>query len=66
MALNAKKLDIAPNTLATALCQLLALIIKKHRQENDNDDNNASVAVPLECNQRRSIIRITQSEQAPD
>ena len=65
MALNAKKLNVAPNTLAKALCQLLAHIMKKHRQENNNDDT-ASVAVPLECNQRRSIIRITQSEQAPD
>ena len=65
MALNAKKLNVAPSTLAKALCQLLAHIMKKHRQENSND-NTASVAVPLECNQRRSIIRITQSEQAPD
>ena len=63
MALNAKKLSIAPNTLATALCRLLAHIMKKHRKENNN---NASVAIPLECNQRRSIIRINRSEQAPD
>ena len=65
MALNAKKLNVAPSTLAKALCQLLAHIMKKHMQENSNN-NTASVAVPLECNQRRSIIRITQSEQAPD
>ena len=65
MALNAKKLNVAPRTLATALCQLLAHIMQKHMQENNNN-NTASVAVPLECNQRRSIIRITQSEQAPD
>ena len=63
MALNAKKFGIAPNTLATALCRLLAHVMKKHRKENKN---NASVAHPLECNQRRSIIRINQSEQAPD
>ena len=46
MALNAKKLNVAPSTLAKALCQLLAHIMKKHRQENNND-NTASVAVPL-------------------
>ena len=65
MAFNAKKLSMVPNTLATALCRLLAHVMKKHRQENKN---NASVyiAIPLECNQRRSIIRINQSEQAPD
>ena len=63
MALNAKKFNIAPDTLSTALCRLLAHIMKKHRKENNN---NASVAIPLECNQRRSIIRINRSEQAPD
>ena len=63
MTLNVKKLSIAPNTLATALCRLLAHVMKKHRQENKND---ASVAIPLEGNQRRSIIRINQSEQVPD
>ena len=63
MALNAKKLNIAPDTLSTALCRLLAHIMKKHRKENNN---NASVAIPLECNQRRSIIRVNRSEQAPD
>ena len=31
---------------------LLAHIMKKHMQENSNN-NTASVAVPLECNQRR-------------
>ena len=63
MALNAKKLNIAPDTLSSAVCRLLARIMKKHRKENNN---NASVAIPLECNQRRSIIRINRSEQAPD
>ena len=63
MALNAKKLNVAPKILATALCRLLAHIMKKHMKENKN---NASVAIPLERNQRRSIIRINQSEQAPD
>ena len=63
MALNARKFGIAPNTLATALCRLLAHVMEKHRLENKN---NASVAIPLECNQRRSIIRTNRSEQAPD
>ena len=63
MALNAKKLSVAPKVLAAALCRLLAHIMKKHMKENKN---NASVAIPLEGNQRRSIIRINQSEQAPD
>ena len=63
MALNAKKFNIAPDTLSKAVCRLLAHIMKKHRKENNN---NASVAIPLECNQRRSIIRINRSEQAPD
>ena len=62
MALNAKKFSIAPDTLAMALCRFLAHVMKKHMKENNN---NVSVAVPLECNQRRSIIRINQSEQAP-
>ena len=42
MALNAKKLSIAPNTLATVLCRLLAHVMKKHRKENNN---NASVVI---------------------
>ena len=63
MALNAKKFNIAPDTLSKAVCRLLAHIMKKHRKENNN---NASVAIPLEGNQRRSIIRINRSEQAPD
>ena len=62
MALNAKKLAIQPEVLAKALCRLLAHITKKHRRENPI----ASVAIPLGCNQRRSIIRTGQSEQAPD
>ena len=62
MALNAKKLDVQPETLAKALCRLLAHITKKHQREN----NNVSVATTLESNQRRSIIRTTPSEQPPD
>ena len=62
MALNAKKLGVAADSLATALCRLLAHITKKHRREN----SIASVAIPLGCNQRRSIIRTSQSEQEPD
>ena len=62
MALNAKKLGVQPETLAKALCRLLAHIAKKHQREN----NNVSVATTLESNQRRSIIRTTPSEQPPD
>ena len=62
MALNAKKLAVQPEVLSKALCRLLAHITKKHRRENQI----ASVAAPLGCNQRRSIIRTGQSEQAPD
>ena len=61
MALNAKKLATQPEVLSKALCRLLSYITKKHRREN----SIASVAIPLGCNQRRSIIRINQSEQAP-
>ena len=59
MALNAKKLGAQPETLAKALCRLLAHIAKKHQRQN----NNVSVATTLESNQRRSIIRMTPSEQ---
>ena len=62
IALNAKKLTVQPKVLAKAVCRLLALITAKHRREN----NIASVAQSLDGNQRRSIIRTNQSEQAPD
>ena len=62
MALNATVLGVPLNTLATALCRFLAHIAKVHKREN----HIASVAVPLGCNQRRSIIRTNQSEQEPD
>ena len=47
MALNAKKLDVQPETLAKALCRLslLAHITKKHQREN----NNVSVATKLQA-----------------
>ena len=44
MALNAKKFNIAPDTLSTALCRLLAHIMKKHRKENNNNASNIAVA----------------------
>ena len=62
MALNATVLGVPLNTLATALCRFLAHTAKVHKREN----HIASVAVPLGCNQRRSIIRTNQSEQEPD
>ena len=66
MALNAKKLAVQPEVLAKALCRLLLLahITKKHKHRREN--SIASVAIPLGCNQRRSIIRTRQPEQAPD
>ena len=66
MALNFKKLKVAAGTLAKALCTLLAHIAKAHTRHNRTDNLIASVATPLGCNQRRSIIPATQSERAPD
>ena len=66
IALNFKKLNVAAATLAKALCTLLAHIAKAHARHNRTDNLIASVATPLGCNQRRSIIPATQSERAPD
>ena len=66
MALNFKKLGLAAGTLAKALCTLLAHIAKAHARHNRADNLIASVATPLGCNQRRSIIPATQPERAPD
>ena len=66
MALNYKKLNAAAGTLAKVLCTLLANIAKAHMRHNRTDNSIASVANPLGCNQRRSIILATQSERAPD
>ena len=51
---------------AKALCTLLAHIAKAHARHNRTDNLIASVATPLGCNQRRSIIPATQPERAPD
>ena len=66
MALNFKKLGVAARVLAKALCTLLAHIAKAHTCHNRTDRLIASVATPLGCNQRRSIIPATQPERAPD
>ena len=66
MALNFKKLNVPAATLAKALCRLLAHIAKAHMRHNRTDNLIASVATPLGCNQRRSIIPATQPERAPD
>ena len=66
MALNSKKLGVAARVLAKALCTLLAHIAKAHTCHNKTDRLIASVATPLGCNQRRSIIPTVQSERAPD
>ena len=66
MALNSKKLGVAARVLAKALCTLLAHIAKAHTCHNRTDRLIASVATPLGCNQRRSIILATQPERGPD
>ena len=55
MALDAKKLGVAGDVLAKALCKLLAHIATAHSRVS----NLASVAFPLDggSNQRRSIIQ---------
>ena len=66
MALNFKKLNVAAATLAKALCTLLAHIAKAHTRYNKTDKLIASVATPVGCNQRLSIIPATPPELAPD
>ena len=64
MALDAKKLGVASDVLAKALCCMLARIVTDY----GCGYKFASVAVPLEdgSNQRRPIIQTSRSEQAPD
>ena len=64
MALDAKKLGVASDVLAKALCCMLARIVTDH----GCGYKFASVAAPLEdgSNQRRPIIQTSRSEQAPD
>ena len=68
MALDAKKLGVAGDVLAKALCKLLAHIATAHSRVS----NLASVAFPLDggSNQRRSIIQAhtehCRPEQEPD
>ena len=64
MALDAKKLGVASDVLAKALCRMLARIVTDH----GCGYQFASVAVPLEdgSNQRRPIIQTSRPEQAPD
>ena len=66
MALNFKKLGVAVGVLAKALCTLLAHIAKAHTRHNRTDNLIASVATPLGCNQRLSIISAAQSERASE
>ena len=53
MALDHKKLQVQAATLAKALCEFLARVAQEHTQKNKTEQN-ASVAVPLGGNQRRS------------
>ena len=63
MAINYKKLQVDKTVLAKALCALLAQIAREHTKHNKRVF--ASVAIPLGCNQRRSIISPLAAEQAP-
>ena len=64
MALDAKKLGVACEVLAKALCKFLAHIATTHSSVS----SIASVAFPLDggSNQRRSIIQADRPERVPD
>ena len=64
MAINYRKLQVEKTVLAKALCAFLAQVSRKHASHNKKDI--ASVAHPLDCNQRRSIIPPRTVERAPD
>ena len=66
MSLNHRKLKVAAEPLAKALCTFLAHIVKEHTRHNKTDRFMPSVATPLDCNQRRSIIPVPRLERAPD
>ena len=66
MSLNHKKLKVAVEPLAKALCTFLAKVAKEHTRCNRTDQIMPSVATPLDCNQRRSIIPASRPERAPD
>ena len=63
MALDARKLGVAGDVLAKALCKFLAYITMAHSRENI-----ASVVFPLDggSNQMRSIIQADRPEREPD
>ena len=64
MALDARKLGVANDVLAKALCHMLARIVADRR----GGYQFVSVAVPLEVesNQRRPIIQASRPEREPD
>ena len=62
MAINHNKVRVDKTVLAKALCAFLAHVTKKHASHNRRDF--ASVAVPLGCNQRCSIISPPAAERA--
>ena len=66
MSLNHKKLKVAAEPLAKALCAFLAKVAREHARCNKTDRITPSVATPLDCNQRRSIIPASRLERAPD
>ena len=64
MALDARKLGVASDVLAKALCHMLARIVADRR----GGYQFVSVAFPLEdgSNQRRPIIQASRPEREPD
>ena len=64
MALDARKLGVASDVLAKALCHMLALIVT----DRGCGYQTVSVAFPLEdvSNQRRPIIQASRPEREPD
>ena len=64
MAINYKKLRTDKMVLANALCKFLAQVATMHARHNKKDF--ASVAFPLGCNQRRSVISPPLAERVPD
>ena len=61
---RAYRLQVDKTVLTKALCTFLAQVARKHASHNKKDI--ASVALSLDCNQRRSIIPPRTAERAPD
>ena len=68
MAIDYKKLNVDAVKLAKALCALLADVVRIRISQiaRKRPTTVASVALPLDSNQRRSIIPTVQLEREPD